>query len=140
MYCGPVEMDGTQPIGYWLKHLDRLLEQCFDHALAGAGLARRHWQVLHALRSGDGLDVLAPFWADPAGPSAETVLADLAGRGWLTGPPYALTPAGEAGHDAVQTRVRALRRAVVDGMTEADYVAVVSGLQRMANNVEAALR
>ena len=42
----------SRPIGYWLKHLDGLLEQTFDHVLARNGVRRRHWQVLDTLRGG----------------------------------------------------------------------------------------
>ncbi len=33
-----------RPIGYWLKHLDGLIERAFEGALGTAGLTRRHWQ------------------------------------------------------------------------------------------------
>ena len=41
-----------RPIGYWLKHLDRLIEDTFSRTLAGQGLTRRHWQVLNTLAQG----------------------------------------------------------------------------------------
>ena len=41
-----------RPIGYWLKHLDRLIEATFDRTLADVGLGRRHWQTLNTLAGG----------------------------------------------------------------------------------------
>jgi len=40
------------PIGYWLKHLDGLIEAHFDRALTHHNLARRHWQALNMLSGG----------------------------------------------------------------------------------------
>ena len=43
-------MDQLQrPIGYWLKHLDRLIEASFERIFADEGLTRRDWQVLSTL-------------------------------------------------------------------------------------------
>src|SRR5262249_60845065 len=44
--------DDRRPIGYWLKHLDRLLEQTFERTLEAEHLTRRHWQVLNTLIAG----------------------------------------------------------------------------------------
>jgi hypothetical protein len=35
-----------RPIGWWLKHLDGLIEAAFDRALATERLSRRHWQTV----------------------------------------------------------------------------------------------
>src|SRR5438128_1050761 len=45
-------MDRKRPIGWWVKQLDALLEQAVDSAVAGEGVTRRHWQVLHSLSAG----------------------------------------------------------------------------------------
>ncbi len=45
-------MDATKPIGYWLKHLDNLLERQFDATLADLDIGRRHWQLLNTLSRG----------------------------------------------------------------------------------------
>ena len=39
-----------RPIGYWLKKLDRLIDNHFDLQLSNAGLTRRQWQLLNLLR------------------------------------------------------------------------------------------
>ncbi|MFB9832252.1 MarR family winged helix-turn-helix transcriptional regulator [Actinoallomurus acaciae] len=129
-----------RPIGYWLKHLDGLIESTFDRALAGYALSRRHWQVMNALRDAPptGLrDALRPFWGEGV-ITLEEVVGDLAGRGWVTEDDgrYALTERGLAAHAAVAERVGETRRAVLDGLTEQDYVDTVRTLSRMAANLE----
>jgi len=51
---------------------------------------------------------------------------------------YTLTPAGQAGHAAVKTKVHGIRSTFVTGLTEQDYRATVQVLQRMAENMERA--
>ncbi len=41
-----------RPIGFWLKLVDRLIDDSFDATLGQAVLTRRHWQVLAMLRNG----------------------------------------------------------------------------------------
>src|SRR5918999_1264765 len=41
-----------RPLGFWLKLVDRLLDEGFERILAGAGLTRRHWQALTTLQQG----------------------------------------------------------------------------------------
>ena len=137
-------MTGERPIGWWVKRLDVLLEQVVDSALAGDGLTRRHWQVLHALDSG-GLaeaelhSALAPFGA-PA--DVTPVVAELAARGWVTGPQGGRlehTEAGRAAHERVAGRIAGLRRQVTDGLGAEEYRRTVAALARMAANLERAL-
>lgn len=45
-------MAEKRPIGYWLKELDRLINERFDEDLAAGELSRRHWQMLHSLAEG----------------------------------------------------------------------------------------
>ena len=137
-------MTGQRPIGWWVKRLDVLLEQVVDRNVAGDGLTRRHWQVLHALGS-SGLqerelrDALAPFGA-PAEISA--VVEELTGRGWLTRTGAGClvhTAAGRAVHQRVLARITQARLRVTDGLTAEEYDRTVAALARMAANVERAL-
>ena len=41
-----------RPLGYWLKQVDRLLDDAFDRVLRDEGVTRRHWHVLNVLRRG----------------------------------------------------------------------------------------
>src|SRR5262245_25638260 len=117
-----MQQDG-RPIGYWLKHLDRLIEDAFERALATEGLTGRLWQVLNVLRPGPATpaevaEALDPFLGDD--PSVgETVTGgvtgDLAGRGWvrlLDDGRLELTGQGRQGHARLRRRVGALRRRV----------------------------
>src|SRR5215510_15640860 len=103
--CIMVDMNTTEaPIGYWLKHLDELIEAHFDRTLAGHDLGRRHWQTLNMLSPGplDGEHLekgLRPFWTDGS-ITLNEVTQELIRRSWVARRGdglYALTAAGEAG-------------------------------------------
>ena len=131
-----------RPIGFWLKLVDRLLDEGFDRLLGGSGLTRRHWQALTALQAGAAtvqeLDAsLAPFLDDQE-PTTRPVLDELAARGWATwteGGQAATTPDGRAAHDELLAEVAAQRRRVADGVSPEEYRATVAVLQRMAANL-----
>ncbi|SDQ50178.1 DNA-binding transcriptional regulator, MarR family [Thermostaphylospora chromogena] len=142
-------MEGVKPIGYWLKHLDNLLERQFDAVLADVGLSRREWQVLNTLSRnpeagvarGEVADALTPFWTDDRS-DLDEVVAGLAARGWVRSDAddvIALTGEGRAVHADVAIRVRAVRSAVTEGLTPEQYEETVRVLSIMAGNVEAAL-
>jgi DNA-binding MarR family transcriptional regulator len=126
----------SRPIGYWLKHLDNLLESHFEATLADLGVTRRQWQVLNMLADG-GRDraaltgALAPFWTDK-GPSLDDVLDRLAAREWvLTGADdaLALTEAGRAAHAEMQARVGTARATLLTGLTREQYAETVRVLR-----------
>jgi DNA-binding MarR family transcriptional regulator len=134
-----------KPIGYWLKRLDQLIEGSFDRALAQADLTRRHWQVMNVLHAGSAseqeiAEALQAFWR-PRAVAQDQVVGELVRRGWARRNEdhrYRLTSQGEAARAALVERVQALRAAMTDGLTRAQYAAVVDGLRRMAENLEAA--
>jgi DNA-binding MarR family transcriptional regulator len=131
-----------RPIGFWLKLVDRLLDEGFERLLDAAGLTRRHWQVLTALQTGpvtvQELDArLAPFLGGRE-PTTGPVLDGLAARGWVTrtaGGRAAVTPAGAAAHERLLADVSAHRRRVTGGITAEEYRATVAVLERMAANL-----
>jgi DNA-binding MarR family transcriptional regulator len=131
-----------RPLGFWLKLVDRLLDEGFERILAGAGLTRRHWQALTTLQQGPAtvqeLDArLAPFLDDQE-PTTRPVLDDLSARGWATwraGDQAAVTPTGAAAHRELLADVSAHRRRVSDGITAEEYGATVAVLERMATNL-----
>lgn len=132
-----------RPIGYWLKHLDRLIEAAFDRVLAAEELTRRHWQTMNALRKSPQdtaalTNTMRPFWG-PGAITLDKTTSELTRRGWLTQDDtgrYTLTPAGQAGHAAVEEKVHAIRSTILTGMTEDDYHATVRVLQQMTENLE----
>ncbi|MEU7531260.1 MarR family transcriptional regulator [Saccharothrix sp. NPDC042600] len=109
-----------KPIGYWLKHLDALIDAAFDNALAATDLTRRHWQLLNEARAGALPD-------DPLVP-------DLVERGWVAD--GRLTEAGEQTVHATASRVDGVRTTLMTGLTAEDYAATIATLEKMAANLE----
>ena len=135
-------MAEEQPIGWWVRRLDALLEEAVDAVVTGEGLTRRHWQVLHSMATGtereaDVATALADFPGD-----VDTVVSDLVGRGWVvrmgTGR-VGLTPEGAAAHDRVHRAVGRVRRHVADGLSRSEYERTILVLRRMVDNIERAL-
>ena len=131
-----------RPMGFWIKEIDRRIEADFGRLLADEELTRRHWQILTTLarRATPPADLdaaLAPFAA-----TVRPQLDELIRRGWaaeLPAGPAAevvqLTAAGRVAHDRIAGRVRAFRAHVTDGLTEQDYVTLVTLLERVAGNL-----
>jgi DNA-binding MarR family transcriptional regulator len=141
-YDSVMERDG-QPIGWWLKHLDRLIERAFDEALTEARLERRHWQILnvvarHPATRGAIADALAPFW-DRADTELDPLLQDLESRGLLqqvADGRWVCTPAGTPVHAAASARVETIRGRLARGITAEEYERTIDVLSRMAANLE----
>lgn len=129
------------PIGYWLKHLDRLIENDLDRVLASKSLVRRHWQVLHSLHTDPGtiadLDRrLAPFLEEDEH-TAIPAVEHLRQRGWVEGlVSLALTQQGRTEHEALFSKVQDARRRLSHGISAEEYRAAVHVLERMSANLE----
>jgi DNA-binding MarR family transcriptional regulator len=132
-----------RPIGYWLKHLDRLIEDTFSRSLADRRLTRRHWQVLNTLAQGQAsaaeiTKALAPFLRDDPTEQAATE-ADLIDRGWVSHDSdgrLRLTPQGRSAHQQVQEHVQQTRGLMLHGISADEYATVIAILSRMATNLE----
>jgi DNA-binding MarR family transcriptional regulator len=135
-------MDPAQrPIGWWVKHLDALLEDVVDGAVAGEGLSRRHWQVLHTLAQAPADDAaLARALADFDG-NLPAIAADLFGRGWVdrVSGLLTLTADGRTAHERLERAINRVRRHVADGLSRQEYERTVLVLSRMAENIERAM-
>lgn len=132
-----------RPLGYWVKHLDTLLEESLDRVLARSGIRRRHWQVLNVLRNGPQTraqvaEAMLAFWV-AASVTQTDVVDDLVRRGWaaIDGDLYTLTADGEEAYSRVSLDVATLRAQVTDGFTAEEYAQVIDALSRMAANLEA---
>lgn len=129
------------PIGYWLKHLDRLIESDFDRILAAESLHRRHWQVLHSLQEGAAtvaeLDArLAPF-LDEQEQSVAPVVEQLRTRQWVQGrDQLSVSEVGARVHQELFERIQESRRRLSEGISERDYRAAVQVLEQMSANLE----
>lgn len=135
-------LDDHRPIGFWLKLVDRLIDERFDAALAAHRLSRRHWQVLNTLRR-DGTATIAeidhrvrPFLDDDE-PTTAPILTDLLDRKWATrdGQRFALSPDGAAELDIATVIVQADREQTLTGVDMADYRTTVFTLGRIARNL-----
>ena len=128
-----------KPIGYWLKTLDRLIDENFDRALAAEGVQRRHWQILTIVNTSAATNAeiaaaLGPFWTQGA-ITLDEALADMTRRGWITGQePRHLTEGGEAALDAIRERTN-LREKIMAGLTAEQYTQTVAVLEQMAANL-----
>jgi DNA-binding MarR family transcriptional regulator len=133
-----------RPIGYWLRHLDWLIDETFDRTLSGDALTRRHWQVLNTLEAGPSTSAalavaLEPFVGHDRA-AIESVIEDLSRRGWLKPPgdgDLELSAEGRSAHARVKGRVAAVRQQLRNGITDDEYGQVIAILERMAANLEA---
>lgn len=135
-------MDTPRPIGYWLKLVDRLIDEQFASTLEEHGVTRRQWQLLNVLSrepaTVEQLDAaVAPFLsADDAETSAEH-LTELIESAWVaaTHDGYELTDRGRAAFERLAEVVRVQRTIVAQGVSPDEYEQTVAVLERMARNL-----
>src|SRR5262249_50632131 len=117
-----MESVNRRPIGYWLKHLDRLIEDTFSRTLTEQGLTRRHWQVPNPLvgHPASDADLTKPLEPslrdDQAGQAA--VVTDLIRRDWVSRDHdgrLRLTGHGRAAHQRTHEQVQQTRGLMVQG-------------------------
>jgi DNA-binding MarR family transcriptional regulator len=131
-----------RPIGFWLKLVDRLIDEGFDAMLGQAGLTRRHWQVLNLLQAEPAtiqqIDTqLAPFLSG-AEATSRPVLDDLHARGWVTWTDdrhATLTEVGAAAHAELLGKVAQSRARLSAGISPQEYATTIGVLRQMAVNL-----
>ena len=147
-------MDTQQPIGYWVKLVDRLIDGLFATTLEEHGITRRQWQLLNVLAQGpagvEQLDIdIAPFLspdnaAVPAGPGTHTSslesLTELVESDWIStdGTLYELTERGRAVVDRLTVVVTDERTRATLGVSTEQYNAAITVLETMAHNLSPA--
>ncbi|NUR83245.1 MAG: MarR family transcriptional regulator [Nonomuraea sp.] len=114
-----------KPIGYYLKHLNTLLEDTMQQALGG--VTRREWQTLNTAATPPEQRFASAF------DDVEEATRSLEARGWIAA--GHLTPAGERAHSELTERVNAWRGQVQDGISDEEYRATVGVLSRMCANL-----
>lgn len=131
-----------RPIGYWLKHLDRLIEDGFERTLIDEGFTRRHWQLLNVVHEGSttrdaAAAKMAPFLVDGQ-VELDRAVDDLERRGLVSAHDggLSLTDEGRRAFRSVQDKVAEFRGLVSKGLDEDEYDRVVDALERMAGNLE----
>jgi len=144
-------MDTQQPISYWVKLVDRLIDSVFATTLEEHGITRRQWQLLNVLSQGaagvERLDIeIAPFLnpssADaPAEQAAHTSslesLTELVESDWITtdGTLYELTERGRSVVERLTVVVADEREKATVGVTPEQYDTAVAVLETMARNL-----
>jgi DNA-binding MarR family transcriptional regulator len=135
-------MDTPRPIGFWLKLVDRLIDEQFASTLEEHGVTRRQWQLLNVLSrepaTVEQLDAaVAPFLsADDAESSAEH-LTELIDSGWVsaTVDGYELLDRGRGAFERLTEVVATQRTLAAEGVTAEQYEQTVTVLERMARNL-----
>lgn len=132
----------SKPIGFWLKLVDRLIDEQFAATLEEHGVTRRQWQLLNVLSrepaTVEQLDAaVAPFLSEGSGESSAEHLSELIESAWVDATPtgYELTERGRAAFDRLAEVVDELRGRLSDGLTKEQYAETVAALERMARNL-----
>lgn len=135
-------MDTPRPIGYWLKLVDRLIDEQFASTLEEHGVTRRQWQLLNVLSQGpatvEQLDAaVAPFLAADDTESSVDHLTELIDSGWVDATPagYDITERGRGAFERLAEVVATQRTAMSQGLTAEQYEQTIAVLERMARNL-----
>ncbi len=134
-------MAGTRPIGFWLRLVDKLLEERFAEVLEEHGITRGQWQLLNVLSRGSATaeaveGAVEPFTSVDGEP-VSAQLAELIESGWVSlgGTEYRLTERGEVAHDRLAEVIGELRTHSTEGISGDDYASTLATLERMARNL-----
>jgi DNA-binding MarR family transcriptional regulator len=135
-------MTDQRPIGFWLKLVDRLIDERFADTLEEHGVTRRQWQLLNVLSreqaTGAQLDAaLAPFLSAVDGETVNEHLAELVDSGWVVLSPsgYSLADSGRTALAALASTVDRTRAITAEGVSEQQYAQTLGALERMARNL-----
>ena len=131
-----------RPIGFWLKLVDRLIDERFAAIIEEHGVTRRQWQLLVAISKGPTsvteLDAaIAPFLQAGAGETSAEHLAELVESDWvaIAGETYELTERGTVAFTKLSEVVDGLRSSVSQGLSSDEYRMTLASLERMARNL-----
>jgi len=135
-------MAAPRPIGFWLKLVDRMIDEQFASTLEEHGVTRRQWQLLNVLYQGpatvERLDAaVAPFLSAEAPESSADHLAELVDSGWVsvTRGDYEFTDRGRAAFGRLTDVVATQRTLMTEGLTQEQYEETLVVLERMARNL-----
>jgi len=135
-------MSSPRPIGFWLKIVDRMIDEQFASTLEEHGVTRRQWQLLNVLThepaTVDALDAaVAPFLSAEQGESSAEHLAELIDSGWVivAQTRYQLTDRGSTALDRLSSVVGTQRTQITQGLTQEQYDETLKVLETMARNL-----
>ncbi|WP_022889006.1 hypothetical protein [Agromyces italicus] len=118
-----------RPIGYWLRVVDRKLDDAMLELFTDEGITRRDWRRLNVIAGTvDDARLRNKIAAH------RDRIAPLVERGWVTDEPGAprLTEEGEASYAALLERVTALRARVAGAVSPEDFQTTLSTLEAVA--------
>ncbi|MCU1405712.1 MAG: hypothetical protein JWQ43_2015 [Glaciihabitans sp.] len=132
-------MADQRPIGFWLKLVDRMVDERFASTLEEHGVTRRQWQLLSVLSRGpatvEQMDTeIAPFLAPAADAtepdSSAEHLGELVESGWVAAgvDGFSITERGSTAYSRLAEVVSANREIATDGVDAADYNSMVATL------------
>lgn len=128
----PIIPTSPHPLGFWLRVIDRRLDDEMRELFEAEGLTRRDWRRLNLI----GGAVADERMTERLAAHPEKV-APLVERGWVEGEPGAwrLTEAGVAARDGLQQRVSSLRARVADSVSPEDFATTVASLEAIARTL-----
>ena len=135
-------MTDQRPIGFWLKLVDRLIDERFAETLDEHGVTRRQWQLLTVLSRGTATvthldEAVAPFLSTADDESSAEHLSELIESGWVdaTAAGYEVTDRGRIAYERLAEVVAANRAKASEGITEQEYRETIDVLERLATNL-----
>ena len=134
-------MTAPQPLSYWVRTLDTMLQTEFVRAAADAGVDAGQWQVLTRLRVGSVADDvlregLAPFVAENETVDAVVDRAEKDGFVEHQANEYRLTNRGIARVDQLEEQALGeIHDRAFDGLSQDELDRLGSSLERVATNL-----
>lgn len=132
----------SRPIGFWLKLVDRLIDEHFVEVLEEHGVTRRQWQLLNVLSAGEApvaqLDAaVEPYLDGSDDGSAAEHLTELIESGWVDATPggYELTERGSTAFTRLSDVVDQVRSTLAGDIAEDEYATTLRTLEAMARNL-----
>jgi hypothetical protein len=121
-----------RPLGYWLRVIDRRLDDRMRELFAAEGLNRRDWRRLNLIAG----TVTDSRMTEKLASRPERV-APLVDRGWVAGEPgaWTLTEAGEAAHTRLLEQVSILRAEVAGPVSPDDFATTLASLEAIARTL-----
>ncbi|KQZ11516.1 hypothetical protein ASD23_05620 [Agromyces sp. Root1464] len=121
-----------RPFGFWLKVIDRRLDEAMGDLFTEEGLTRRDWRRLNLVAG----TVTDPRMSEKLAARPERV-EPLVERGWVEGEPGAwrLTEAGETARASLQERVATLRAKVAGAVSPEDFATTMASLEAIAGEL-----
>lgn len=135
-------MASLRPIGFWLKLVDRLIDEQFVATLEEHGITRRQWQLMNLLSeepsTADELtQALGPFIPETDDEGPQAPVEELVESGWVVSEDghYTLTSTGRTSLASLGEVVDRTRAVLAQGISDDEYDATLDVLERIARNL-----